>query len=375
MTINDLAALEPMLHFQIAAGFDGLMRRVSGVSILEEDGLHIPGGNFAPGDFLLTDFLFVRGDSKQIFEAVKCLTEWDAAGLAIKTTYISALDQEIRDYADLNQFPIFLFDAIPITDVFLYIYNRINGQKQIDRSESLLRQMFASPISGAVILQNVLEINPLFQNDYYCAYLTPKVPSAAIAAQEGQCSIPNQRYSSLVRYEKGWFLLTSFPKDVDIPDQTSHFRMLLAQYRLEPLHFFCGLSCFYHDLTQFDLCLTEAICASKLAKKEDRLMLHYNQLGVYQFLLPKVNSRSVLKQFQTTYSILEAYDKKYNSNLLETLRIYIKCEGKIAQTAQMLFLHVNTVRYRLDKLRELLGPEDFFVQAYLFIKIADFLGK
>ena len=81
-----------------------------------------------------------------------------------------------------------------------------------------------------------------------------------------------------------------------------------------------------------------------------------------------------MQQIRNIRTVLDEYDKKYRSNLLETLRVYVQNEGRIAQTAQALFLHVNTVRYRLDKLKELLGPEDFFVQAYIFIKADEFLG-
>lgn len=373
MTISDLAMLEPLLRFQMIAGFDGLMRQVNGVSVLEEDSFRMPGGNTNPGDFLLTDFAFAKDDHDRPFEAVRLLIERDAAGLAVKTIYFPDLDQRVLDYADDNQFPVFLFDSLSLTDVLFSIYNRLNGQKQADFYESRLRQMFPLPVSDAVILQNVLEINPTFQSNYYCAYLTPKVPSAALTVQNGLLPVPNRPYSSLVRYEKGWLLLVSFPEKLPAQEQEGHFRNLLSLYQLEQNKFFCGLSLIYHDLTQFDLCLAEAVCASRLAEKEQTPLIWYSRMGVYQFLLPQLRSKGILKQVQAMRSVLEEYDKKYNSNLMETLYTYVNCEGKLAQTAQTLYLHVNTVRYRLDKLRELLGPEDFFVQAYLFVKADDFL--
>jgi len=161
-------------------------------------------------------------------------------------------------------------------------------------------------------------------------------------------------------------LLASFPEGTVIPEHKVHFRKILAYYRLAQTSFFCGLSQLYHDLTMFDLCLTEAVCASRLAQREQKPLLHFKELGVYQFLLPQLHSRGVLQQIRNIRTVLDEYDKKY--------RLYVQNEGRIAQTAQALFLHVNTVRYRLDKLKELLGPEDFFVQAYIFIKADEFLG-
>lgn len=268
MTVGDLSMLDPLLRFQMIAGFDGLMRRVNGVSVLEEDSLRMPGGNTNPGDFLLTDFAFAKDDHDRLFDAVRLLTERDAAGLAVKTIYYPNLDQRVLDYADDNQFPVFLFDSFSLTDVLFSIYNRLNGQKQADFYESRLRQMFPLPVPDAAILQSVLEINPTFQSNYYCAYLTPRVPSAALMIQNGLIPAPSRPYSSLVCYENGWLLLASFTEKLPIQEQEGHFRNMLFQYQLEQNKFFCGLSLIYHDLTQFDLCLTEAVCASRLAEKE-----------------------------------------------------------------------------------------------------------
>jgi hypothetical protein len=374
MTINDLSMPESVLRLRMIAGFDGLLRRVTGVTILEENSLHIPGEGFSPGDLLLTDLYFAQGSPESILDAVKLLSEGDAAGLAVKTTYFSDLNQDIKDYADQIQFPIFLFDSVPLSDVLFYLYDQLKSQKKADLDEIRLRNMFPAPIPDAEILRNVLEINPAFQSDYYCAYLTPMVPSAILAAQSGPLPVLEQQYFSLVRYQKGWLLLASFPEGTVIPEQKVHFRKMLAYYRLAQTSFFCGLSQLYHDLTMFDLCLTEAVCASRLAQREQKPLLHFKELGVYQFLLPQLHSRGVLQQIRNIRTVLDEYDKKYRSNLLETLRVYVQNEGRIAQTAQALFLHVNTVRYRLDKLKELLGPEDFFVQAYIFIKADEFLG-
>jgi len=41
--------------------------------------------------------------------------------------------------------------------------------------------------------------------------------------------------------------------------------------------------------------------------------------------------------------------------LLRTLETFLDADGNIAQTAQKLFTHRHTIRYRLDRVRELTG--------------------
>lgn len=52
---------------------------------------------------------------------------------------------------------------------------------------------------------------------------------------------------------------------------------------------------------------------------------------------------------------LERADVERGSRLRETLQAYYQCSGSVARTAERLFLHRNSVRYRLDHIRALLG--------------------
>jgi DNA-binding PucR family transcriptional regulator len=47
-------------------------------------------------------------------------------------------------------------------------------------------------------------------------------------------------------------------------------------------------------------------------------------------------------------------DRERQNNLVETLRAYYACDTRVDWTANRLFLHRNSVRYRLDRVRLLL---------------------
>lgn len=52
---------------------------------------------------------------------------------------------------------------------------------------------------------------------------------------------------------------------------------------------------------------------------------------------------------------LRRADAERGSDLERTLRTYYECGSSITSTADALFLHRNSVRYRLDRIRALLG--------------------
>jgi sugar diacid utilization regulator len=52
---------------------------------------------------------------------------------------------------------------------------------------------------------------------------------------------------------------------------------------------------------------------------------------------------------------LGEYDKLHNTDLCVTLQVYLEQTKSLVRTAEILFVHRNTVRYRINKCMELLG--------------------
>ena len=59
-------------------------------------------------------------------------------------------------------------------------------------------------------------------------------------------------------------------------------------------------------------------------------------------------------------SPLAQYDARTGSDLVHTLRTYVEHGGALAETGETLFLHRNSVLYRLHRIKELAGidPHD-----------------
>jgi DNA-binding PucR family transcriptional regulator len=47
------------------------------------------------------------------------------------------------------------------------------------------------------------------------------------------------------------------------------------------------------------------------------------------------------------------YDNQYETELLRTLETFLDADCNVAKTAERLFTHRHTIRYRLDRVREL----------------------
>jgi DNA-binding PucR family transcriptional regulator len=59
--------------------------------------------------------------------------------------------------------------------------------------------------------------------------------------------------------------------------------------------------------------------------------------------------------YEETVAPLAAYDEQYETALVWTLESFLDADGNVAKTAERLFTHRHTIRYRLDRARELTG--------------------
>ena len=81
----------------------------------------------------------------------------------------------------------------------------------------------------------------------------------------------------------------------------------------------------------------------------------YDDLGVYS-ILSLLPDNDIVARFQKKFlSKLISYDEEHSTKLVETLRLYYhyNCNAKL--TAKETFTHYNTILYRLDRIKEILG--------------------
>lgn len=111
--------------------------------------------------------------------------------------------------------------------------------------------------------------------------------------------------------------------------------------------------------------LTEIYKSHREAQKTARLSpwlrgdtLYFDELGFIKLFLgadPEKDLSEAIQIYEETIHPLILYDKENENLLLPTLEQYFANDLAIAKTADDLFLHRNTLRYRLSKIEKLTG--------------------
>jgi sugar diacid utilization regulator len=103
----------------------------------------------------------------------------------------------------------------------------------------------------------------------------------------------------------------------------------------------------------------EASLAVNVGEAEGRPLLAFEDTGAYRLLLPAMSDDPAeLERFYAeTIQPLSDYDEQYETELVNTVEAYLDNDGNVAATAKQLFTHRHTVRYRLERVRELCGHD------------------
>ncbi|EGO63722.1 PucR family transcriptional regulator [Acetonema longum] len=153
----------------------------------------------------------------------------------------------------------------------------------------------------------------------------------------------------------------------EIPDKGSYKHRLqpwvtgLCQYiskHTDDYSFSAGIGRLYPGVTDLYRAYQEAKIALDIHRllKRKASISFFDELGVLRLVYNQ--GEQELKEYcQETLGLLEEYDRIYGADLLQTLIAFIYTSADFGKTAEALFVHVNTLRYRLKKIEEITGKD------------------
>jgi DNA-binding PucR family transcriptional regulator len=86
-------------------------------------------------------------------------------------------------------------------------------------------------------------------------------------------------------------------------------------------------------------------------------IVQFDALGVYRLLSEVPDTAGVERFVRSWLGALLDYDSRRNSELVDTLSEYLKCGGSYDTAAQSLSVHRNTLKYRLQRIRQISGHD------------------
>lgn len=124
--------------------------------------------------------------------------------------------------------------------------------------------------------------------------------------------------------------------------------------REEQLTFSFGIGNQTEQITGLPNAYKEAISALHMGQQARQTsFIHFYRAREVLELLKMVPEVALTDFYQETFQAIMRIDARERTDLMDTARVYLETQGQIGETAKRLFVHRNTVAYRLEKFEHL----------------------
>lgn len=329
------------------------------------------------GEMVIITNKSLTDDDNKIIDIIKVMYPKKIAAVVINENQIS---KKIADYCEELNLPLFELSV----ELHLIDFSQIVCKRLIEEeSETHSREKLLTSI---LFVDNFNEYEVTKRATHYGITISGKQAVAIIktvglndpaSIKRIQNLVENEfRYydiNKLLIYSQFEAIVVMFPLDVFGRDSVVHFFEKIADkirkdFEIEA---YIGIGLGYEYLTDVRESYTEAKSALQLISMEkQKYVLSYNDMGIHS-LISQIRSPRTLDNYinDKLGKLIEA-DKVQDSELCNTLRAYIENNCNSNATAELLFIHRNTMRYRLDKIEKILNVDLDDLSVCLELKLA-----
>lgn len=371
---------------ELIAGEKGLSRIVSWVYLVQTRPYdeHMNQGNFA---LIVVDN--VRFDFKEVYKSMDELNDLGISGLGISVVDDKEkIPKKVIKKADELSLPLFYIrwkgasfvdisqsigNLILETNILNkrtgdYLYNLLFGYDVNDRYVRKISNQFGLDFDkpyrvGIITVDRQYGIN-LEQDEHIYEYYSDCL-NREVMKMKGR--------PMFMKFLNKFVLLFEAKENKEVEHELEKMLRKLdgSEMFKGVIQSTCILGAPYKDPSKFGQSYQEA---KSLIPKKDHLpnpsgkkVLSASSMGIYKYMFRGNDQREILEYCNNKLSKLEEYDHANGTFLQETLLTYYMNGFNSAKTADALFIHRNSLNYRLKKIEELLELEIGDYMEYLDI--------
>ena len=307
------------------------------------------------GDELVFNSGINNSSEDWLKQFIMALNQAHAGGLILSLKKGHTFPTEIIDYCNQIQFPLFssAWDT-PFIDI-MRIFSEIllkNEQKETNLAASLKNAIYY-PDNEEAYLSHFENYGFFRDMSYTVLILSCHAHDSETGNIHLESIEKSLRYSMQkgVIYEDGGRLIVLFA-EVSVSQIQKQFRELCKK---DP-DVYVGIGTTVNGITEIHKSYENAFTAYQLTKTAiPKNILEYDELGVYK-ILADVKDESICPTFvQDTIGPLIKYDRINNTEYTKILESYFENDCCILNTSKALYCHKNTLTYKLNKIKDILG--------------------
>lgn len=379
LQIKDIENLWKSGCASLVAGRGGRERNVDSYDMMEQPDIkpwlreHV---------LIITTGYAIRNDSGALLALIRDLHEVNASGLAIKTRFFEEFPKEALALADELEFPLFfLNNDAGFSEIVSPVMTAIVEAKNQVEMGSRYRMGAGSKRESAAKLFLELQTGKITQEeeaDYRTTALRwPEVPIRLIVVQfsdkkNGKPLLEMKREQQektvqtvfsgrgipcecICRKAQSICIVSGTVQESALQETARELtKKAKEQQKCAVTAVITGA---LHSYLEIQTVCREVTECFYILRKQSRLesVFRLEELRYERIMMHAAQSEEVKEFVRVRLGALEQYDREHEAHLMETLEMLIAKNGSRKLTAEALFLHRNTMSYRLHQIETVLG--------------------
>ncbi|MDF2543137.1 MAG: transcriptional regulator [Herbinix sp.] len=305
-----------------------------------------------------------------LLQLVQEMAKDDCAGIIINTgMYLHQIPEDVVEWCEAQNFPLLEMPwEMSITELIQAYCMRIIDQKQYEKKiGNAFREVMQGYYSEEAIKQVLGErydIEGTFQ--VFCISVKKTMEeelsyNQAIIKLENLFGLwkENDKIKAsygLVRMEDFLVLILNNSKDRQYKELPELIVQSFSYFSKEKC-FHLGIGPSIRHIENLSDSYRRARTAMKMSLGTGLETIHFEEMGFYKILFSVEDTNVLTGYADDLLGPLDEYDKVHGSSYVDTLRSYIKNDRSLIRVAEDIYTHRNTVNYRIQNMKRILGCE------------------
>ncbi|WP_423363437.1 PucR family transcriptional regulator [Mycoplasma sp. P36-A1] len=302
---------------------------------------------FRENELVISSLLVAKDNDQLLYDIVKQLIQDKVSGLAIKRVYYKQLPEKVRRLATRHSFPIFFFGYdLTFEDIIYEVSYEIRDGERNNYYE----QMIDGIINETITNTKALELFDLNKRTKYLVFVF-KIMDHDAYHEINKLAQGTKVY----KYYNSAFIFIK--EDKALTYYIDYFTNIMDDF-----DYYIGMTLLREDMA---MSISNALSNLQVAYVTKRRLVT-NKDEDFLHLLIKNYKKPEYQSFMQEYLDPILSDEL----MMETAIAYITATGDIKDSAKLLYVHENTIRYRINKLRQMLEESSSEFEFYKNLSLA-----
>ncbi|SHF03136.1 PucR family transcriptional regulator [Clostridium fallax] len=391
---RDLSNLKHFSKATLLAGEGGLNNEISWPYVRTTESI---SEWLYGGELLFVIYKDNKKDDENLYMLLEESIEKKLSGIVIliDNNYISSISEKMINRANEENLPLFIMPwDIKLIDIIQEIFFKIEQKREESKNakhffESLLfsQDQLCEDANGLAEFHNI-KLRPY----HYISMIKMKKISNTTSNESEKLNkdiinfleevLNNDNYTLIHMEYANYLMILIFANNHEDAKNSTRFvedifKFISSKYQNIDMNL--SFSRIRNTNSEIKASYKEALKASSMIGiyNKDSKIIKYSELGILRLFVELADTKDIWQYCYENLGPILEYDKNHGMDLIGTLKCYFKNNRHLVKTSQELFIHRNTLLYRLSTIKNLLNKDlnDAMVDLELFnsILIYEFL--